>query len=483
MLARTDGRRHDDMQVTETLSQGLKREFKVVFPADELLARLDEQIAEMKQKVRLNGFRPGKVPVAHLKKVYGRSVMADVVQNAVNEANRKIIEDNGLRLALEPQVNLPEDNAEVETVLAAKGDLAFTVAVETLPKIEAGSFEDLELVRPVSSVGEAEVDTAFDRLVAQARTYSPRTEPEAAQSGDKLTIDFTGTIGGEAFEGGAGTDIEIVLGSKQFLPGFEEQLVGALPGESRTVTATFPQDYTDDRLAGREAEFKVDIKTVSAPDALTLDDSFAQKYNLESIEQLRNALKTSIEAEHDRLSREKLKRRLLDALDARYAFDLPQGLVDQEFGNIWRQVEAEQKRTARSFADEGTTEEAARAEYRKIAERRVRLGLVLAEVGDKAGVKVEDQEVTRALVERARQFPGQEKAIWDFYRNNQQALAELRAPLFEEKVVDHILGLVKVTDVEVTREELAKPDPEDMTLAPQETAEPAVAEALPPPEA
>ena len=452
------------MQVTETLSQGLKREFKVVFAADELLARLDEQIAELKQKVRLNGFRPGKVPTAHLKKVYGRSVMAEVVQNAVSEANRKIIEDNGLRLALEPQVNLPEDNTEVETVLAAKGDLAFTVAVETLPKIEAGSFEDLELERPVSTVGDAEVDTAFDRLVAQARTYSPRVEPAGAESGDKLTIDFTGTIGGEAFEGGTGNDLEVVLGSQQFLPGFEEQLIGALPGESRTVTATFPQEYANESLAGREAEFKVQVKTVSAPDALTIDDDFAKNYNLESIEQLRNALKTSIEAEHDRLSREKLKRRLLDALDARYGFDLPQGLVDQEFANIWRQVEAEQKRTGRSFADEDTTEEAARAEYRKIAERRVRLGLVLAEVGDKAGVKIEDQEVTRALVERARQFPGQEKAIWDFYRNNPQALAELRAPLFEEKVVDHILGLVKVTDVEVTREELAKPDPEETTV-------------------
>ncbi|MBV8566067.1 MAG: trigger factor [Methylobacteriaceae bacterium] len=477
------------MQVTETLSQGLKREFKVILPAEELGARLDGQIAELKDKVRLNGFRPGKVPVSHLKRVYGRSVMAEVVQNAVTEANRKIVEDNSLRLALEPKVNFSEDQAEVERALEAKGDLAFTVALEVLPRIEAGTFDDIELERPVAPVANAEVEQAVERLISQSRTYSPRTGDAAAETGDRVTIDFAGTIGGNAFEGGTGTDVEVVLGSKSFLPGFEDQLLGIRAGETRTVKATFPEGYVNASLSGREAEFTVTAKTVAAPDVVALDDQFAKAYGFDSLDLLKQALRQNLEKEHARLARDKLKRRLLDALDQRYRFDLPQGLVDQEFANIWAQIEAEQQQTKRTFADEGTSEEAARAEYRAIAERRVRLGLVLAEVGEKAGVQVAEQEVTQALVERARAFPGQEKKVWEYYRKNPQALAELRAPLFEEKVVDHILGIAKVADKPVTREELftadeeagSAPTPAPAAL-PESAAETTPKPAAPPPE-
>jgi trigger factor len=459
------------MQVTETLSQGLKREFKVVLPASELVARLDGQLAEMKEKVRIKGFRPGKVPTWHLKRVYGRGVMAEVMQNAVTEANRKIVEDNALRLALEPKVDFPTDPEEMERAFEAKGDLAFTVALEVLPKVEPGSFEDIALERPMAEVTEADVDRALERVVSQNQTYSPKTGDDAAAAeGDQVTIDFTGTIDGEPFAGGTGTDIAVVLGSKSFLPGFEDQLVGIKPGETRQVKAAFPPDYGDAKLAGKDAEFSVAAKSVAVADALPVDDELAKRYGFETLAALRDALRKTAEREYAKASRDKVKRRLLDILDQRYAFDLPQSLVDQEFANIWSQVEAEAKQTGRTFEDEGTTEEAARAEYRRIAERRVRLGLLLAEVGEKAGVKIEDDEMTRAIIERARSFPGQEKTVWDYYRKNPKALAELRAPLFEEKVVDHILGLAKVTDVPVSREALFAVEEGEPEAAPAETA-------------
>jgi trigger factor len=449
------------MQVTETLSQGLKREYSITLSAEDLSHRLDGQLAEMKDKIRLNGFRPGKVPVAHLKRVYGRSIMADVMQEAINEANKQIVDDNGLRLAQEPKVELPKDQQTIEAALEARGDLAYTVALEVLPKFEVGSFDDIALERLVTEVSEADIDKAIDRLAETRRTYQPKPEGAKAEKGDRVTVDFVGKINGEEFEGGSNQDIDVVLGSETFIPGVEDHLVGVVAGEQRTIDATFPEAYANRKLAGRAATLDVTVKAIAAPEPVTIDDEFAKSLNFESLEKLKETLKGNISAEYTRASREKLKRRLLDSLDSRYAFELPEGLVNQEFASIWRQVEEEQKASGRSFADENTTEEAARADYRRIAERRVRLGLLLAEVGAKADVKVSDEEMTSALIARARSFPGQEKQVWDFYRKTPEALAELRAPLYEEKVVDHILTLAKVEDKSVSREELLKAEEED----------------------
>ncbi len=444
------------MQVTETLSQGLKREFKVVIPASDLAQRLDSQLAEMKDKVRINGFRPGKVPTAHLRRVYGRSVMAEVLQTAINEANRKIVEDNNLKLALEPKIDFPTDQAEVEAALEARGDLTVGVKIEILPTFDVGNFDDVEVTRFVAEIPDAEVQQTIDRMASQNRTYTERDEAAVAETGDKLAMDFVGKMDGELFEGGSGEGIDIVLGSGSFIPGFEEQLVGAKAGEQRTVNVAFPENYTATHLAGRDASFDVTVKSISAPGEFVLDDEFAKQFGFDSIDKLKDAIRSNLERDYTRASRDKLKRSLLDALDKKYSFELPEGLVDQEFSGIWQQVENEQKSGGKSFEEEGTTEEAARADYRRIAERRVRLGLVLAEVGQSANVQVTDDEVTQALLERARQFPGQEKMVWDYYRNNPEALAQLRAPVFEEKVVDHIVGMAKVTDQSVSKDELFK---------------------------
>ena len=446
------------MQVTETSSQGLKREYKVVLPAGDLASRLDTQLNDLRGKARINGFRPGKVPVAHLRRLYGRSIMADVVQEAVNEANRKIVEDNDLRLATEPKLDFPEEGKKFADVLDTQGDLAFTVALEVLPKFEVGSFDDIEIEKLRADIPDAEVDTVLTRLADQNRIYTPKEGDDAvAATGDKLTIDFVGKIDGEAFEGGTAQDTDLVLGSNGFIPGFEDKLLGAKANEARVVEVTFPEAYASPKLAGQAASFDVTVKTIAAPGEVAIDDAFAAGFGFEDLAKLKDSVRGNIEREFTAASRVRWKRALLDALDTKYGFELPEGLVTQEFDSVWRSVEAEQKQSGRTFEADGTTEEAARAEYGKIAERRVRLGLLLAEIGEKAEVKVSDEEISRAIIERARAYPGQEKQVWEFYTKNQQAVAEIRAPLFEEKVVDHIASLAKVTERTVSKDELMKP--------------------------
>ena len=449
------------MQTTETLSQGLKREYQVVLAAGELALKLDAQLVGRKDKVRINGFRPGKVPMGHLKRLYGKSIMGDVVQEAVNEAQQQILSENKYRLAGQPKLDFPEDRDEMEKVLEATGDLKFGLSFEILPSFELGAFDDIELERPVADIPDEDVQQSLDQLAERNRTYEPREEGAVAQSGDKLTIDFLGRIGDEAFEGGASENADLVLGSGSFIPGFEAQLEGAALGEQRKVVVTFPAEYQAADLAGKEATFDVTVKAIAAPAAVAIDEQFAKNFGFDSVEKLREAVQARIKADYDRATRDKIKRALLDALDKKYTFELPQDMVEQEFAGIWGQVKAEMDSKGKSFADEGTTEDEQRAEYRRIAERRVRLGLVVAEVGEKAGVKVGDDEVSRAIMERARQFPGQEKLFWDYYQKNPQALAEIRAPLYEEKVVDHIVGLAKVSDKTVSKDELFKPLDED----------------------
>jgi trigger factor len=442
------------MQVTETLTQGLKREFQVVLNAAQLKTRLEDGLTGLQGKVRINGFRPGKVPAAHLKRLYGRSVMSDVLQNAVNEANQKIITDHGLKLAFEPQVRFPEDKAEVEAAMEARGDLAFTVALEILPKFDLVDVKGVSLTKPVAEVPDTEIDAALLRMGQGNRTFATKGDKAKAADGDRVIIDFVGTLDGVPFEGGTGNDMPLDLGSNQFIPGFEAQMVGAKAGETRKVDVSFPENYMAENLAGRPASFAVTVKDVQGPEAIVIDDALAKAFGMDSLDALKDAIRQQIGRDFAAQSRRKLKKDLLDALDGRYAFDLPPTLVEQEFANVWKQVETDLKQAGKSFADEGTTEDEAKGEYRKIAERRVRLGLVLAEIGEDAKVQISDEEVTQALIERARQFPGQEKAVWDFYQKNPQALAELRAPIFEEKVVDHLLAQVTVTETTVSRDAL-----------------------------
>jgi trigger factor len=463
------------MQVTETLSQGLKREYDISLPASDLAEKLNGQLADLKKKIRIKGFRPGKVPVEHLRKVYGKSVMADVVQEAIADANKRIVDDNKLRLAREPKVELPTDQTVLEAALEARGDLNFKVALEVLPVFEVGDFSQISLERLTADVEEAELDAALDRLAEERRAYKDKPEGAKSETHDRVTVDFEGTIKGEPFEGGTGRDIQVVVGSNTFLPGFEEQLLGVAIGDKRTIHATFPEAYAVRALAGQTGEFEVTVKALAEREPLPLDDQFAKGLGLESLEGLREKIRARVASDFARASRDKTKRQLLDKLDALYSFELPEGLVGQEFESIWAQVMREQQAAGRSFADENTTEEAARVDYRKIAERRVRLGLLLAEVGARADIKVSDEEMTQALIARARSFPGQEQQVWDFYRNNQQALAELRAPIYEEKVVDHIIGLARVEERKVSKEELLKPiDEEPPTAAAVGEPSPAV---------
>ena len=444
------------MQVTETTSEGLKREFQELLPANELEDRLNAELSNIKGKVQIKGFRPGKVPVAHLRKVYGKSVMADVLQNAVNEANQQIVTDKGLRLALEPQIEFPKDEEQtiIERALDAKGDLAFKVKLEVLPSFELADLSDVSIKKLVLKPSDEEVNETLERMAKDSRSFEPREEGAEAQSGDRVTIDFVGRIDGTEFEGGTGEGIDLELGSGSFIPGFEDQLVGAKVGEKRVVKSTFPEAYGAAHLAGKDAEFDVTVTAIQAPGETKIDDELAKTFGMESLEKLKEAVGTAIGSDFEAQSRRKLKKDLLDALDTKYAFELPPSLVHQEFAAVWAQVEQDLKTRGKTFEDEGTTEEKATAEYRKIAERRVRLGLVLAQVGETADIKVSDDEVNQALIARVRQYPGQEQQVWDFYRKNAQALAELRAPIFEEKVVDHVLAQVKLVEEPVSKEAL-----------------------------
>lgn len=448
------------MQLTQTLAEGLKRQYKVVLSATDLASRFETEVEQIRGRVQLNGFRPGKVPTAHIKKIYGRSIMAEVVQNSVTDAQKKIAEEAGVKLAAEPRIVLPEDEATITRVLAGEADLDFSVDVEVLPTIDLQDHSHIEVIREVAHVPDSDVEEAIQRMANAVRTFTPRGEKEKAKDGDKVTIDFVGTMNGVAFEGGSAQGADLVLGSGQFIPGFEEQLVGSVVGDSRTISVTFPETYQVVDLAGKPAEFAVTVKGIQAPGDIAIDDELAKKLGVESLEKMREIVKGGLGAELLQVTRQKMKRQLLDGLDTLYRFDLPPTMVDQEFSSVWTQVLQDMQREGKTFEGNENGEAETRAEYQRIAERRVRLGLVLAEVGEKAEVKVSEDEVTKALIERARQFPGQEKQFFDFYRKNPQALAEIRAPLFEEKVVDHILGSVKVTEKSVSREELMGSDDE-----------------------
>jgi trigger factor len=449
------------MEVTETLSDGLKREFQIQVPAADLEARLSQRLGELKERVQLRGFRPGKVPVTHLKKIYGKAEMAKTIDEVIRELNGKIVSERGLKLATEPKVTIPNEETEVEKLIRGGADLAYTLALELLPKIDLADFKGIALERLVAEVTEAQVDEALAKLAEQNKPYTVKAEGAKVETGDRVVIDFTGRIDGKLFEGGSGGDVGVNIGSATFIPGFEDQLVGMAAGEKRLVRITFPASYVNAELAGKEAEFDVTAKSIEAPGTVTINDDFAKSLGLDSLDKLKEAVKGRLQLEHTAASRQRVKRQLLDKLDEMHKFALPPTLAEDEFKNVWNAVEGDLKAQGRTFADEGTTEEKAREEYRSIADRRVRLGLVLAEIGERNSITVTDEEITRAIVDRTRQVPGHEQQVWDYYRKNPQAVATLRAPIFEDKVVGFLIELAKVTERQVSREELFRDDEED----------------------
>ncbi|MGE5158405.1 MAG: trigger factor [Gemmatimonas sp.] len=448
------------MQVTETLTEGLKHEFKISVPASDLDAKADAKLVDLKDKVRINGFRPGKVPVSHLKKVYGRSVMAETIDQTIRDTNSQIFTERGFRLATEPKITMPTEKNEVDDLLAGKSDLNYTVAIEVVPAIQLADFNSFKLEKPVAEVTDADIDEAIKRIADQNRSYAEKGEGAKADSGDRVTISFKGTIDGKPFEGGTGENIHVVIGSNSFIPGFEEQLTGIAAGETRTLKVSFPKNYGNATLAGQPAEFETTATAVEAPQPVEINDEFAKTLGLESLDKLKEAMRERLASEFAAATRQRVKRALLDRLDEAHKFEVPPSLVDEEFNLMWNSIRAEMDSSGKTFADENTTEEAAKEEYRRIADRRVRLGLVLSEIGEKNKISVTDDEVGRAVIERARQVPGREKEIWDYYRNNAHALAQLRAPIYEDKVVDFILELASVTEKKVSREELFKDEDE-----------------------
>jgi trigger factor len=453
------------MQVTETLAEGLKREFQISVPASDLDAKADARLVDLKDKVRLNGFRPGKVPVSHLKKVYGRSVMAETIDQTIRDTNTQIFTERGFRLATEPKITMPTEQKAVEDILAGKSDLTYTVSIEVVPAIQLADFKSFSVDKPVAEVTDADVDEAIKRIADQNRAYAPKGEGAKAETGDRVTISFKGTINGTPFDGGAGENIQVTIGSNSFIPGFEEQLIGIAAGETRTLSVSFPKNYASEKLAGQPAEFETTATLIEAPQETKIDDEFAKTLGLESLDKLKEAARERLAAEFAAATRQRVKRTLLDRLDESHRFDAPPSLVEEEFNLMWRSIKAEMESSGKTFADENTTEDAAREEYHKIADRRVRLGLVLSEIGEKNKITVTDDEVSRAVIERARQMPGREKEVWDYYRNNANALAQLRAPIYEDKVVDFILELANVTEKKVTREDLYKDDEAEKSAA------------------
>ncbi|MGN6488484.1 MAG: trigger factor [Devosia sp.] len=444
------------MQVTETLNEGLKRKLSMVIPAADLSQRLDTRLEEMKGTANIKGFRPGKVPMSHLKKMFGRSAMSEVLSDAINANVSQALDDRSERAATQPKVDLPDDQDVINKVLDGAADLNFEVSYEVLPPVTLMDFKGIAVDKPVVEIAEDEVDAEVKRVFAQQTGYTDKGDEGVVETGDRLGLSFKGTIDGEAFAGGTSDHAHLVVGSGEFIPGFEEQLVGMKKGDTKTVKVTFPKDYAQENLAGKDAEFETTILHVDGPNAGELNDDFAKQLGLENVAALRDAVKDQMRAALDSMSRQAVKRQILDALDEGHKFEVPQQLVDAEFDTIWQRVVHEVEHHGRSFEDEGTTEEAAKEQYRKIAERRVRLGLVVAEIGNENKVEVTEEEHQQALIAEVRRFPGQEQQVYDYYRKNPQALAALRAPVFENKVVDFIAEQATQTDKAMTRAELAK---------------------------
>ena len=440
------------MQVTEVANEGLKRAFSVIVPAGTVAAGRDKRLADIAKDLRLPGFRPGKVPMAVVKARYGQAVMGEVLEEQVNSATRQVVEDRGLKPALQPKVEL--------VAFAEGADLEFRVDIEVMPEIPMPEFAAIEVERLTAEPEEAEVEKAIQSLLRRRATLEDVAEPRPAEAGDVLVCDFVGRIEKdgvkEAFQGGSATDMPIEVAGSGFIPGFTEQMVGMSPGETRTIQVAFPEGYGAEELAGKPAEFEITAKAMKKPSIPALDDALAQGFGFQDVAGLMTEVRAQMQRDLDKLSRIRVKRQLLDALAAKASFTVPEGMVEAEFRQIWSRVEEDRKAGRLDPEDSGKDEDTLKAEYRGIAERRIRLGLLLSEIGRSNGIQVGQEELMRALREQASRYPGQEQQVFEMFRKNPDALESLRAPIFEEKVVDFLLELAKVTDRKVAPSELAE---------------------------
>lgn len=443
------------MEVTETKVEGLSRTYEIRVTAAELQQKLDARIKEIQPQMRLKGFRPGKVPPTHIKKMFGKSIMGELVEGLVQESNQKAIEDADVRPASQPQVEL---ESQIDEVIDGKADLAYHMHLDVMPDFEPIDVSTIKIDRPVAEIPDEEIDEALGKLAEQNTKYEPRGKTAKARDGDAVVIDFVGKIDGEPFEGGAAEGQAVVLGQGRFIPGFEEQLVGVKAGEEKELNVTFPEDYGAEHLAGKEAVFEVKVNELRAPETPDVDEEFAKGLGLESLEQLRDLVTQQMQGDYANASRAKAKRRLLDELDKAHDFELPPGMVDQEFNQIWAQFEQEKAAGNIDEEDSDKPEDELKEDYRKIAARRVRLGLVLAEIGRLAEIQITQDEVQQALIAEARKYPGQETQVIEMFQKNENAMAQLRAPIYEDKVVDHILETAEVTETAVSKDELFAED-------------------------
>ncbi len=444
------------MQVTETLNEGLKREIKIVVKKEDMTSQLDAKLDTLKGQVKLNGFRQGKVPKSHLQQMYGKQAMAEIVNDYVSKRTGEIIKEREERAAQQPEINMTEDEKEADEILAGKKDFEFTMVYEVIPEINVPELEKLKFTRPVAEVSEKEIDEQIEKIGDNMKPYEEKKGKAA--DGDRVIMNYLGKIDGEPFEGGADNDAQLVIGSGQFIPGFEDQLKGKKAGDETVVKVKFPDEYGAKHLAGKDAEFDVTVNKVEKPGKLEINDEFATKLGMENVEKLKEAVRGQIEGQYTSFSRAKIKREILDTLDKKTKMELPQKMVEQEFDNIWNQMTQELERAGKTFKDEDTTEAKAKKEYQTLAERRVRLGLVLAEIGEKSDVQVTDDELQAAVYQQLQQYPGQEEQVLKYFQENPDAVAGLRAPLYEDKVIDFILEKAEVKDKTVSKEELMKED-------------------------
>jgi len=444
------------MLVTETLSEGLKRAFSVVVPAADVAERRAKRLAELARTVNLPGFRPGKVPMSVITKRFAGGVMAEVLEESVNKATSDLLDERGLRAANQPQVDLVK--AEPDS------DIEFTVSFELFPTIEMPDFGAIELTRLTATPDDESLTKALEGLAQRQRELTVVEEARAAVKGEVLTVDFLGKIDGVPFQGGDAKDMDIEVGGDGFIPGFTDQLEGMSAGDFKVIDVQFPAEYGAAELAGKAATFDITAKTLKIQVLPAVDDALAQKLGFEALDEVKGLIGQQMQREYDQLSRVRVKRQLLDALAKITAFPVPDSMLSGEFDQIWQRIEADRKEGKLDAEDAGKDDETLKAEYRAIAERRVRLGLLLAEIGRVNGITVTADEMTRAMRAEAGRYQGQEQMVMDFFRKNPQAAESLRGPIFEEKVVDFVLELAKVTDQVVTPEELAK-EPEAETAA------------------
>ena len=457
------------MQIEETSAEGLSRELKITVAKDNLASRLDTKLLELKDQVQLKGFRKGKVPVAHLKKVYGSRLMSEILQEVVNDQSQQVLTDRDERPALQPEVNLDGD---IENVISGDADFVFNMIYDIIPPITLAKFKDISLDRKVAEISDTEVDESIQRLAQSRKQFEPKAKTAKAASGDSVKIDFLGKIDDEPFEGGAAEGFELELGSNQFIPGFEDQIIGKKAGDSFDIEVSFPEDYGNADLANKAAVFETTVHEVSGPKEIEINDEFATSMGMESLDQLKEMVHEQIGKDYHNFSREQVKRDLLDKLSDAHDFELPTRMVDLEFNQIWHQFESELENQSKKIDELDETEDELRTEYREIAERRVRTGLVLAEIGSTNEIEVTQEEINQGLMERVRQFPGQEQEVFNYFRNNPEAMAQIRAPLFENKVIDFVIEQAEVTDITVSIEELMAP-PEEAEEKPKAKKKPA----------